>query len=74
MGVNPYAHVLSIWGLARAICGDFEYGERLLEKALSFLLEIDHISFHLRPGECVKPVKVRKKNPGGLQSTNLIAK
>ena len=42
MGVNPYAHVLSIWGMARGMCGDFEYGERLLEKALSFLLEIDH--------------------------------
>ena len=39
---NPYAHVLGIWGMARGMCGDFEYGERLCEKALSFAREIDH--------------------------------
>ncbi len=42
MGLNPYAQVLSFWGMATGMCGDFEYGERLLEKALSFVLEIDH--------------------------------
>ena len=40
--INPYAHVLSTWGMARGMCGDFEYGERLCEKALSFAREIDH--------------------------------
>ena len=28
--------------MTMGMCGDFEYGERLLEKALSFALEIDH--------------------------------
>ena len=39
---NPYAHVLSLWGTARGMCGDFEYGERLCEKALAFAREINH--------------------------------
>ena len=39
---NPYAHVLGFWGVARGMCGDFEYGQRLCEKALSFAREIDH--------------------------------
>ncbi|MBI5582471.1 MAG: AAA family ATPase [Deltaproteobacteria bacterium] len=43
MGFNPYAQVLSTWGMSRAMCGDPEYGERLCEKALSFAREIDHL-------------------------------
>ena len=39
---NPYAQVLSIWGMSRGMCGDLDYGERLCEKALSFAREIDH--------------------------------
>ncbi len=42
MGINPYAQVLYFWGMARGMCGDFEYGERLCEKALAFAREIDH--------------------------------
>ena len=42
LGINHYAQVLSIWGQTRGMCGDLEYGERLLEKALSFALEINH--------------------------------
>jgi tetratricopeptide (TPR) repeat protein len=40
--VNPYAHVLGFWGVARGMCGDFDYGERLCEKALLFAREINH--------------------------------
>ena len=42
LGTNPYGDVLSIWGMTTGFCGDFDVGERLLEKALSFVLEIDH--------------------------------
>ena len=42
MGINPYANVLSTWGMTTGFCGDFDVGERLLEKALSFVLGIDH--------------------------------
>ncbi|MBI5585670.1 MAG: AAA family ATPase [Deltaproteobacteria bacterium] len=39
---NPYASVLGFWGMAKGMCGDFEYSERLFEKALSFAQKIDH--------------------------------
>jgi tetratricopeptide (TPR) repeat protein len=39
---NPYAYVLGFWGSTRGLLGEFEYGERLCEKALSFAREIDH--------------------------------
>ena len=39
---NPYSYVLALWGVSTGGCGDFDQGERLLEKALSFALEIDH--------------------------------
>ena len=29
-GDNPYAHVLGIWGMARGMCGDFEYGREIV--------------------------------------------
>ena len=51
--LNPYASVLSTWGVARGMFGDFEYGERLCEKALAFAREIDHrptlegVKFHM---------------------------
>ncbi len=41
---NPYAGVLGIWGLSTAGSGDFDQAERLVEKALSFAIEIDHRS------------------------------
>ena len=41
---NPYASVLATWGMSTGICGDFEYGERLCEKALAFAREINHRS------------------------------
>ncbi|MGO9566603.1 MAG: adenylate/guanylate cyclase domain-containing protein [Desulfomonilaceae bacterium] len=41
---NPYSYVHGLWGVGTAICGDFDRGERLVEKALSFALEIDHLS------------------------------
>ena len=41
---NPYASVLATWGMSMGICGDFEYGERLCEKALAFAREINHRS------------------------------
>jgi class 3 adenylate cyclase/tetratricopeptide (TPR) repeat protein len=37
---NPYAYVHALWGLSVAGSGDFEQGERLLEKGLSFAHEI----------------------------------
>jgi class 3 adenylate cyclase/tetratricopeptide (TPR) repeat protein len=40
---NPYSYVLAGWGITTAGSGDFEQGERLLEKALSFALEINHL-------------------------------
>lgn len=42
LATNRYAYVLSLWGMAKGFCGDFESGERLCEKALSFALKIDH--------------------------------
>jgi len=39
---NPYSWVCGLWGCSTGACGDFEQGERLLEKALKFALEIDH--------------------------------
>jgi class 3 adenylate cyclase/tetratricopeptide (TPR) repeat protein len=41
---NPYASVLATWGMSTGFCGDFEYGERLCEKALAFAREINHRS------------------------------
>ncbi len=41
---NPYSYVHALWGSGTGCCGDFDQGERLLEKALSFALEIDHLS------------------------------
>jgi class 3 adenylate cyclase/tetratricopeptide (TPR) repeat protein len=41
---NPYSYVHALWGSGTGMCGDFAQGERLLEKALSFVLEIDHLS------------------------------
>jgi class 3 adenylate cyclase/tetratricopeptide (TPR) repeat protein len=41
---NPYAHVLAYWGLSTGQCGDFNRGRKLCEKALSFALEINHLS------------------------------
>ena len=38
----PRATVLACWGVSTAGSGDFEQGERLLEKALTLALEIDH--------------------------------
>jgi class 3 adenylate cyclase/tetratricopeptide (TPR) repeat protein len=42
--VNPYSWVLGIWGISMGGSGDFEQGERLFQKAISFALEIDHRS------------------------------
>jgi class 3 adenylate cyclase/tetratricopeptide (TPR) repeat protein len=41
---NPYSYILAAWGVANAGSGDFDQGEGLLEKALSFALEMDHLS------------------------------
>jgi tetratricopeptide (TPR) repeat protein len=41
---NPYSLVHALWGMSTGFCGDFDQGERLVEKALSFALEIDHVS------------------------------
>ncbi|MGO9567682.1 MAG: adenylate/guanylate cyclase domain-containing protein, partial [Desulfomonilaceae bacterium] len=41
---NPYSYVHALWGAGKGFCGDFHQGEMLLEKALSFALEIDHLS------------------------------
>ncbi len=38
----PYSHALALWGVSTGLCGDFDRGERLLEKALSFALDVDH--------------------------------
>jgi class 3 adenylate cyclase/tetratricopeptide (TPR) repeat protein len=40
--LNPYSYILAMWGLATATLGDFDQGERLLQKALPFAEEIDH--------------------------------
>jgi class 3 adenylate cyclase/tetratricopeptide (TPR) repeat protein len=39
---NPYCYVLGTLGVSMGVCGDFDQGERLLVKALSFALETDH--------------------------------
>jgi class 3 adenylate cyclase/tetratricopeptide (TPR) repeat protein len=39
---SPYAFVLGCWGVCSGGSGDFEHGERILEKALSFAMEMDH--------------------------------
>jgi tetratricopeptide (TPR) repeat protein len=44
LAYNPYSYAHAMWGFGKAICGDFDQGEKLLEKALSFALEIDHLS------------------------------
>ncbi len=41
---NPYSYVRALWGTSTGVCGDFCQGERLLEQALSFALEMDHLS------------------------------
>ena len=41
---NPYSFGLAMWGVSTAGCGDFEQGERLCEKALSFGLELNHVA------------------------------
>ncbi len=41
---NPYSHVLALWGLSTAFCQDFDLGENLLDKAISFARELDHPS------------------------------
>jgi len=41
---NSYSYVHALWGVSTAFCGDYDQGERLLEKALSFALGIDHLS------------------------------
>jgi len=33
-----------MWGLGLGMCGDFDQGERLVEKALSFALKTDHLA------------------------------
>ncbi|MGO9566845.1 MAG: adenylate/guanylate cyclase domain-containing protein [Desulfomonilaceae bacterium] len=40
---NVYAFIHAFWGASTAWSGDFEQGERLLDKGLSFALEIDHL-------------------------------
>ena len=39
---NPYSQTLAWWGAASGLCGDFDHGRGLLEKALSSAFEIDH--------------------------------
>ena len=41
---NPYSFVLAYWGLSTGICGDFDQGQKLCEKALSFAREINHLT------------------------------
>jgi class 3 adenylate cyclase/tetratricopeptide (TPR) repeat protein len=40
--LNPYSFILGQWGISMGGCGDFDQGERLIQRALSFALEIDH--------------------------------
>ena len=52
--LNPYSYILASWGMTTGAIGDFDQGERLCKKALSFALEIDHrgtigwVEFHIR--------------------------
>ena len=39
---NPYSYILGYCGFAAGVLGDFEKGETLLKKGLSFAEEIDH--------------------------------
>ena len=39
---NPYSYILGHWGLATGLLGDFDKGETLLEKGLSFAEDINH--------------------------------
>jgi class 3 adenylate cyclase/tetratricopeptide (TPR) repeat protein len=39
---NPYSYLLAMWGDCTGMSGDFEQGERLIEKALSFALKFSH--------------------------------
>lgn len=39
---NPYCYILAVWGATKGGTGDFNQGERLLEKALSFAVKIDY--------------------------------
>ncbi|MGO9569690.1 MAG: adenylate/guanylate cyclase domain-containing protein [Desulfomonilaceae bacterium] len=40
---NVYSQILVMWGVSMALCGDFEQGEKLVKKALSFAFEINHL-------------------------------
>jgi class 3 adenylate cyclase len=42
--VNPYSQVLAYWGQNAGLCGDFDQGRKLCEKALSFAQKINHHS------------------------------
>ncbi len=39
---NPYSQILAFWGFATGFLGHLDKAERLLEKALSFVEEINH--------------------------------
>jgi tetratricopeptide (TPR) repeat protein len=39
---NPYSYILALWGQGIGICGDFDRGQKLCEKALSYAREINH--------------------------------
>ncbi|MCG6880496.1 MAG: tetratricopeptide repeat protein [Deltaproteobacteria bacterium] len=39
---NVYAFMFAVWGIATSATGNFDRGEELLEKALSFALDMDH--------------------------------
>jgi len=39
---NPYSFGLASWGISMAACGDFDQGQKLCEKALSSVHEINH--------------------------------
>jgi tetratricopeptide (TPR) repeat protein len=41
---NPYSHILALWGLSTGSCGDFDQGQKMCEKALSFAHEINHLT------------------------------
>jgi tetratricopeptide (TPR) repeat protein len=42
--LSPYSYVHGLYGASTGICGDFDYGGRLLEKALSFARQLDHLA------------------------------
>jgi tetratricopeptide (TPR) repeat protein len=39
---NPYSAILADWGFATGLCGNFDEGQRLFEKAVSFAEKINH--------------------------------